>query len=197
VTELSALAIQLQESRQDAALQLKKSNQLKRNIKHVIRTLKVQNQQLVKYEEQHLENQGEIAKLREDRDKFREIILNGAQAPEATDEELVREFASIRQKIQSLAFSKVLQVQNSPYPVGTLALDELRELKTVWERYDGNFRVQVLRASLFRILCRCFLFKNFFGLPAPNKTPTSGKTGVSCSDAELGLFEVDMRKRNG
>lgn len=88
-------------------------------------------------------------------------------------------------------------MQNFDFPLSTLSFKEFKELKTIWEKCNGNFRVQVLRAFLFHMVNRSFLGKILFGLPVPNENAASASAEVSCSDAELGFFERDMRKRNG
>lgn len=128
---------------------------------------------------------------------FRNIILNNAQSEEVSDEEIVGDFANIKQKIHSIARKKILKTEAVDIPLGPCPYPEIEYYNLIWKRFPGKDRLNILRAVLFHVLSVLILDNELFGNEGPRNFVSPGTSENNPSEADLAVFERAMRARKG
>lgn len=145
--------------------------------------------------ERHLNDNAEIISLRRKEKILRDAVLDNAHSQDVSDEDIIRGFAHLRQRVQSLAQNRVLQASIGNLPLDPTVSSRVQHLEIIWEKAPKKDRAQILRAALFLVLYDYILDRELFGIEASKQAPkTTRRKGL---ETNLGVFESTMKSRNG
>ncbi|KAG6003818.1 hypothetical protein E4U21_001673 [Claviceps maximensis] len=179
--ELNDLKKSLQKEKEFSKEKIKESGMLKLELDDLEKNLQKQKEL---FKNNIIAQAKTIQQLKEEKNKFREMILGGPARQKVSDEVIKERFASVRQQIQAIAHSLLLKVDRPLLDSNERNQSEL-EFQQEYNLYSVTDRIFLIRAKIYEVISRFILRGGAFGLLSTSQNPQRLQYFQNTKEAEL------------